>query len=374
MSNAGITREKGNVEAGSVLTDNKLLRGDGLKSIQDSGINCDDSDNLTNITTIAVTDAPTTRTNLGLGSISTQAANAVSVTGGSVSGITDFAVADGGTGASTSSDARTNLGLGTIATQDANSVAITGGSVTGITDLVVADGGTGVSSNTAYAVLCGGTTGTGAVQSIAALGAAGTVLTSNGPGALPSMQAAAAGGGNAYQPGILNSANIAYLGFPVGSASTTTFHWTSQRMILTPLIVSEDVTITKLYVDVTTAAAGAQGRMGIYKFVDTGTFTLEADFGTFSAASTGIKTQTGSHAITTSDKFYMACTIDENGGAVQVKASASVEPIHVDVSGASFATRTQMYIDAIDPAAALPATAAVAGIGSAAPMMLFGIS
>lgn len=42
--------------------------------------------------------------------------------------------------------ARTNLGLGSIATQDANSVTISGGSVTGITDLAVADGGTGAST------------------------------------------------------------------------------------------------------------------------------------------------------------------------------------------------------------------------------------
>jgi hypothetical protein len=40
---------------------------------------------------------------------------------------------------------RTTLGLGTIATQNANAVSITGGSVTGITDLALADGGTGAS-------------------------------------------------------------------------------------------------------------------------------------------------------------------------------------------------------------------------------------
>ena len=44
--------------------------------------------------------------------------------------------------------ARTNLGLGSIATQAASSVTITGGSITGITDLAVADGGTGVSTLT----------------------------------------------------------------------------------------------------------------------------------------------------------------------------------------------------------------------------------
>jgi hypothetical protein len=44
-----------------------------------------------------------------LGTIASQAANNVSITGGSISGITDLAVADGGTGASTASAARTNL-------------------------------------------------------------------------------------------------------------------------------------------------------------------------------------------------------------------------------------------------------------------------
>lgn len=127
--------------------------------------------------------------------IATKTDNAsANITGGTITGITDLAVADGGTGASTASGARTNLGLvigtdvqaydaqladiagltptdnnfivgngtnfvaesgstartslglGSIATQDSSNVTITGGSVTGITDITVADGGTGAST------------------------------------------------------------------------------------------------------------------------------------------------------------------------------------------------------------------------------------
>ena len=58
-------------------------------------------------------DATAGRATLGLGTISTQNANAVAITGGSIAGITDLTVADGGTGASTAAAAATNLGLGT---------------------------------------------------------------------------------------------------------------------------------------------------------------------------------------------------------------------------------------------------------------------
>jgi hypothetical protein len=64
-----------------------------------------------NGTTWVAESGATARTSLGLGSIATQNSNAVSVTGGSVTGITDITVADGGTGASTTASARTNLGL-----------------------------------------------------------------------------------------------------------------------------------------------------------------------------------------------------------------------------------------------------------------------
>jgi hypothetical protein len=67
--------------------------------------------------------------------------------------------------------------LGTMANQNANAVTITGGSITGITDLAVADGGTGRSSLTANAVLTGN--GTSGINSVAP-STAGNLLVSNG--------------------------------------------------------------------------------------------------------------------------------------------------------------------------------------------------
>ena len=63
---------------------------------------------------------------------------------------------------------RTNLGLGSIATQDANNVAITGGSLTGIADIAIADGGTGASNKI------------NAFDNLSPLTSAGDVLTHDG--------------------------------------------------------------------------------------------------------------------------------------------------------------------------------------------------
>ena len=76
----------------------------------------------------------TARTNLGLGSAATQADTYFLQSANNLSDLASVTTA------------RSNLALGTIATQDSSNVSITGGSITGITDLAVADGGTGAST------------------------------------------------------------------------------------------------------------------------------------------------------------------------------------------------------------------------------------
>jgi hypothetical protein len=90
-------------------------------------------------------DAPTMRTTLGLGSIATQASSAVAITGGSITGITDIAVADGGTGSSTAAGALTNLGALPLAGGDMSGaltlqsgVALTAGSTTPVSNFYAA--------------------------------------------------------------------------------------------------------------------------------------------------------------------------------------------------------------------------------------------
>ena len=79
---------------------------------------------------------------------------------------------------------------GTVVTT-ATTTGISGSAISTGT-VAVSVGGTGVTTTTAYGVLAGGTTATGAFQNIGT-GTTNQVLTSNGPGALPSFQAAAGG-------------------------------------------------------------------------------------------------------------------------------------------------------------------------------------
>ena len=99
-----------------------------------------------------------------------------------------------------------------------NALYSTSGTALAAGTLPVAAGGTGATSATAYAVQCGGTTSTGAHQSIASVGTSGQVLTSNGAGALPTFQAAA----GATITGTTTSATYYVIGTTSTSGSLTT--------------------------------------------------------------------------------------------------------------------------------------------------------
>jgi len=131
------------------------------------------------IATTAFVQSATSTGLAGLGTMATQNASSVAITGGSITGITPLSIAVGGTGSSSAVGARTNLGLasgatttvGTMATQNAASVAITGGTITGITPIAIAAGGTGAADAANARINLG--LGSGATTSV------GTIATQN---------------------------------------------------------------------------------------------------------------------------------------------------------------------------------------------------
>jgi len=123
----------GGTGLGATPTNGQLLIGDGNGFVL-STVTAGSGVTITNATgsiTIAATGTGGTVTSVD----SSSTVSGFTLTGGPITGtgiITlagTLAISNGGTGASTQSDARNALGLGTIAVQDADSVTITGGSI-----------------------------------------------------------------------------------------------------------------------------------------------------------------------------------------------------------------------------------------------------
>ena len=107
----------------------------------------------------------------------------------------------------------------------------TGGSNQSATGTIpVSKGGTGVTSLTPYAIITGGITSNSPIQQVSGLGVIGDVLTSNGPGTLPTWQNASVVIGGVQSitgdsGGALTGANVNFTGATTGllfSGSGTT--------------------------------------------------------------------------------------------------------------------------------------------------------
>lgn len=129
------------------------------------------------------------------------------------------------------SDQRTTLGLGTIATQNSNNVTITGGSISGITDLALADGGTGASLSDpgANAVLGWNdtsntmrffTAGTG-ISIDASTNTIASTVTSGGGYAMQVFSNTTPGGTTWTKPAGLKAVRVTVVGGGGGSQSVT---------------------------------------------------------------------------------------------------------------------------------------------------------
>ena len=98
----------------------------------------------------SATTAVQARANLGIGTMGTQPSNSVSITGGTITGISPLPVASGGTGASGQAEARTNLGIASAATQATEYFATAAQGALADTAVQPADIGTAAAEDVGY--------------------------------------------------------------------------------------------------------------------------------------------------------------------------------------------------------------------------------
>lgn len=329
--------------AAAFATDNVVVRSDGVgKGVQASGISIDDSNNMSGVAALSASTielghaSDTTITRTGAGAVAVEgvgvALNSVSLphtmsqielghasdTTITRTGAGLIAVEGVGVALNSTSLAHTagTIELGhasdtTLSRTGAGDIAVEGNAIyrAGGTDIPVADGGTGVSTLTAYAVMCGGTTGTGAVQSVAGLGTSGQVLTSNGAGALPTFQDATGGalpvGAMLYWPSsVLPSGFLERDGAAV---SRTTY-----AALFAKLMRQATATITIASPGVVTWTGHGLSANDVVKFSTTGALPTGITAGTtYYVRSTGL----------TTDTFQISTTA--GGSAVNTSGSQS---------------------------------------------------
>lgn len=152
------------------------------------------------------------------------------------------------------STARSTLGLGTIATQNANNVSITGGSITGITDLALADGGTGASLSDPNAdrILFWDDSAGQLTWLIPGSGLSITDTTLNA-----SIFAAA-------RPKVGSTVYFTLPGVTIGDGSLATFTPGNNRIHYMPIEVKSTITVNLAFEVTTNGGTGETARVAIY--------------------------------------------------------------------------------------------------------------
>jgi len=233
-------------------------------------------------------------------------------------------VANGGTGASTltgyvkgnGTSAMTAVatvpstditGLGTMSTQNANAVAITGGSITGVSGL-----GT-VTSITAGSGLSGGTITTSGTIALDINSLASTTVVANDLVPVYDVSASANADCLASDIAGLGVGSIGYRTnnyyFPyLMAGGSSTIGISTNTIYYVPFFVRQKTTFTRIGIQVT-ILGGTIARFGIYDAANGFPTSLVLDCGTVSTASTGEKEATISQSLNVGF-YYLALVSD----------------------------------------------------------------
>ena len=248
----------------------------------------------------------------GLGTMSTQNANAVTITGGTIAGLSAaIPVGSGGTGVATltgyvkgngtsimtasATIPNTDItGLGTMSTQGSDAVTITGGTANGLTI-----GGTTAAAGTFTTLRFNST-----LSANGNTGTAGQVLTSNGASA-PTWNSIAGVGTVTSVDGSGGTTGLTLTGGPITASGTLTLGGTlaavnggtgqSSYVIGNLLYASTTTALTKLAIGTTGQVLTVAGGVPSWATPTTGTVTSVAGTGTVNGLTlTGTVTSSGS--------------------------------------------------------------------------------
>jgi hypothetical protein len=196
-------------------------------------------------------------------------------------------------------------GLGTMSTQNANNVNITGGSITGVSGL-----GT-VTSITAGSGLSGGTITTSGTIALDINSLASTTVVANDLVPVYDVSASANADCLASDIAGLGVGAIGYRNsnyyFPyLMAGGSGTFATTTNQIYYAPFFVRKKTTFTRIGIQVT-ATGGTIARFGIYNSDNGVPTSLVLDCGTVSTASTGEKEATISQSLNVG--FYFLAVV-----------------------------------------------------------------